>query len=329
MSVARVSVCPVGRTGRPLNTGVTVNLRRTVLSAVAAAAAGLTLSAMPASAQPDISLSGVESRAGVQVAPVVCQTGVAGFTPTNRFVYRAVQNTSLMMKDRVANRTVPFKPLSSAPFARTATALKVITLNSDGRPRVVTYVQNAETDVLALKSVQVLLNRDFRHRLITNSGTFHYYMVDRAGTLRRWTAFRNNRGQLFFDKQKAVKTGQGNLKTLSFYTRTRFDGVLTDVLVGTTKTGALKQFRIPANRPGSPKVITLRKTGFKRYTAISLSQCGADQPNPNHASLVAIDAGANLAHGYHMKPFLRPAKPAIVNFGKVAPTRNWRLHATF
>lgn len=305
-----------------------MNLRRTVLSAVAAAATGLTLAAAPAGAQPDTGLSGVDSRAGAQVAPV-CRTGVASFTTTNRFVYRAVQNTTLMMKDRVADRTVAFKPHSSARFGQTSTALKVITLNSDGRPRVVTYVQNAQNDVLALKSVQLLLNRNFRHRLITSSGTFQYYMVDNAGTLRRWTAFRNSRGQLFFDKQKLVKTGQGNLKTLSFYTRTRFAGVLTDVLVGTTKTGALKQFRIPANRPGSPKVITLRKSGFKRYTAISLSQCGAEEPNPNHASLVAIDAGANLAHGYHLKPFLRPAKPAIVNLGKIAPARNWRLHATF
>jgi hypothetical protein len=305
-----------------------LNLRRTLLAAAATAATSLTLLAAPVAAQPDHNARPVEAKAA---AAVECHTGVIGFTGSNKLIYRTTTMTSAVGRDYLANRAVPFRPSSAAYFGgSTAGTMSVLTLNTDGRPRAVTYAFNKQTRVATLKSTKVLLNRNFRSRLIASSGTFHYYMVDPAGTLRRWTAFRNDRGQLFFDKQKAVKSGQGNLKTLSFYTRARFGGVLTDVLVGTTKQGALKQFRIPANRPGAAKVITLRSKGFKRYSALSLSQCLADgKLNPNHAAMTAIDAGANLAHFYTLKPFLRPAKPVITHHGKVAPARNWRLHATF
>lgn len=304
-----------------------MSLRRTLLAAAATAATSLTLLAAPVAAQPDHDARPVAAKA----AAPVCHTALFGFTGSNKLIHRTTSLTSAVGRDYLANRAVPFKPTSAAYFGGSeAGRMNVLTLNTDGRPRAVTYAFNKQTRVATLKSTKVLLNRNFRSRLIANSGTFQYYMVDPAGTLRRWTAFRNDRGQLFLDKQKFVKAGQGNLKTLSFYTRARFGGVLTDVLVGTTKQGALKQFRIPANRPGAAKVITLRSQGFKRYSALSLSQCLADgKLNPNHAAMTAIDAGANLAHFYTLKPFLRPAQPAIVNHGKVAPARNWRLHATF
>ncbi|WP_109510200.1 hypothetical protein [Nocardioides speluncae] len=307
-----------------------MNLRRTLLTAAASAATGLTLLAAPVAAQPVLADDPTVTARAASSAPV-CETAVYAFTQSQRFVRRVVRKTTVPQKDYLSTTSMRFKVKSSAhAFAPRDNQVGVLTVNGDFRARHLVFSVNRQTKKYKLVQTKVLLNRNFRQRLIVPASGANYYTVDPAGTLLRWEFFRNSKGQLFLGNRTLVKRGLGNLKTLAYYKQARFDGVAYNVLVGTTKQGAVQQIRVPVQNPARTKVLTLQATGFKRYEAISPSICMVDgKPDWNHATLTMIDTDSNLAHFYGLKPFLRPAEPVITNHGRIARSLNWRLHAAY
>lgn len=315
---------------RSSNTGDPLNLQRTLLTAAAAAATGLTLLAAPVAAQPVLTDDAVVT-ARASSSATVCTTGVYAFTKSQRFVRRVVRKTTVPQKDYVSTTAMRFRVKASAPaFTPGDNQQGVLTLNGDFRARHLVFSVNKRTKKFKLVQTKVLLNRNFRQRLIAPSSGPHYYTVDPAGALLRWEFFRNRQGKLFLGNRTVVKRRLGNLKTLAFYKKATFSGVVNHVLVGTTKQGAVQQIQVPVQNPTRTKVLTLKATGFKRYDAISPSICMVDgKPDWNHATLTMIDADSNLAHFYSLKPFLRPVEPVITNHGRIAPSANWRLHASY
>lgn len=318
---------------------------RIFAAAIVAAATTFALIVPPAGAEPQevgapdsglrIHKPGLAWRTTSAATPT-CVQGVPGVTGGQKLIYRRLRNLSLASPDYLASSALPFNVASSAYKTGRSTEggseTELITLNGDGRPRVVTMILTGDTSQLSWRS-KLLLNRGFQHRLIASVGGYYYFMVDKQGTLRRWTMYRNDRDQLYFANGKIVARGMGGLRTLTGYTKPKLGGVRTAILFGSTRSGALLQIRVGDTNPntshepvGRVRVITIKKRGFARYTNLSPGSCNR---NPDFASFTAIDRKANIAHLYTLKQVSAPRASNLVFRGRVARNAHWRIRATW
>ena len=289
--------------------------RRTVLATVAAVAAVVSTLA-----------SGVVAAPATAATEVTCRAEVGGLTSGNKFLSRTVENGKVL-KQKLTATSLPYRAGQMGIFSFTTisggwrTAFSVIA--NDGRPRLLTVTNRDGSNTLQYSS-KTMLNRNFQPRLFTNSGGYHVFALDSLNRLQRLTTYRDSRGNLSFGNQQLVLRRMGNLKTLSFYNRQKIAGVNTDLLYATTKAGALVQVRVPVGRPGSAKVVTIKRAGFAQYTELSLSSCGSDRST---AYIIAVNATDNLARSYVLA---RQAQPSAVNLtgkGLVLGRYSWKLHA--
>ena len=269
----------------------------------------------------------VSTGAAVAATPR-CETSVIGVLPSGKLVDRWVTNTALN-KDRVSTDPLPFAVNSMVWTGTDKTdggaVTQINTFTSRARPRNIDVTGQDSSAALTVK-VSKVYARSFGPRLVAGSGRYYVYGVDSRGNLKRWTRQRDSAGNLWFDTPKLVARHMGGLKTLSYSWTYKIDGGWKDVLYGTTRSGALKQVRIPWRRPANAKVTTIKKTGFASYTGLSLSFCN---DNVRYLSITAIDRVNNRARLYTLPGALTPRGANLVRRGLVARGSDWRLHATF
>lgn len=314
-----------------------MSVRRRLVAASAAALTSLTLLIAPANAAPDRTAESGRADADARAA-VTCRTSIWGVTSANRLLWRSTRNNSLSRPDVIAAGTLPSRATSliHKDSGRDGDAAgdrwwqEMVTLNADGTPRLLTAEGTIGGETVTWKS-KPLRNRNFRHRVLSKGGGFNYFAVDQAGNLRRWILFHNDRGQLYFGGSQVVRRGMGGLKTLTYATSIKDAGQTTAVLFGTTRSGALLQIRVGDRAPrrtddrvGKVRVVTLRKTGFGAYNAVSPTWCNN---SPYFPGLTYIDSKADIARLYTLKG-IAAANPAnLVNRGRVGRNAHWRIRA--
>jgi hypothetical protein len=214
-----------------------------------------------------------------------------------------------------------FLSLSSISGGR---RFRFTTITPSGRPRVLTIKDLNAAKTLADSSAR-MKNTGFSPRLFANSGGFYVFALSRSGSLMRLTTFRNRTGRFSFGDPHLAQKNLGGLRTLSFYNRQSVNGVSSDILYATTKTGALKQIRVPVKRPGHTRVLTIKRSGFASYTGLSLGRCNS---NTSKAYILGIDAPGNLARYYVLTGQANPSAGNLSSKGRAGTAFSWRLHAT-
>ena len=270
------------------------------------------------------------STAADAAAAPSCPTTVSGFQSDGRLVQRAVRGTQVVGEKKSA--TALSYPVEDAVVMGVADVKDgwvayVDTFTAGKMPHAIDV-----TNVSTSASLSVKPDADFRYvgrpngHLIAGSGRYYIYGLDANGALKRWTRVGDG-GDLAFDNRgaKVVKKGMSGLRTLSYSSTFKIGGALTDVLYGTTTSGALLQFQIPWGHPERVKTTTLRKTGFSAYRGLSLSYCGS---NPTYLSFVAIDRVHNQARWFTLRNQTTPVSANLVQRGLVGKGLNWHLHAT-
>lgn len=272
--------------------------------------------------------SGLIASAGAaEAATPTCEAAVAGVLPDGRLLERFVRNVRLVKEHKTA-APLPFR-VDSISFqgvekVEGGRVLKLGTYTAGARPRNIDVTRLDASTTMTAKVTKVY-RRAFAPRIVAGSGNYYVYGIDRTGNLKRWTRYRDSAGNLWFDAPRVVARNMGGLRTLSYYGTPKIDGTWRDVLYGTTRSGALKQFQVPWRKPSAPKITTLRRTGFAAYTGLSLATCNL---SGTHLSIIAIDRLHNRARWYTLPSQFSPKGSNLVRRGLVAPGANWRLHAT-
>lgn len=286
------------------------------LATAAATALSTVVLAGPATAAPS----------ATQAGPT-CEAQVLGVLPDGRFASRYVRNTQVVTQKRTGS-ALPYRPRSTAHlyseqvsggvrfhFAQTA---------PDGTPRHLRVTDKADRKTLGF-GVSKMRNSGFDARLLTSGGGTHTFAVERNGTFHRYVTYRNDRGRFFFGNPKRIPLNVSGLKTLSFYTRMKIGGVRSDVFYATTKTGALKQIRVPVRRPRNARAITVKRRGFASYTGLSLGACDGTVAK---AFIIGINAKDNIAHRVVLR---RQGSPKASNLSakrRMDTGYSWKLRAT-
>jgi hypothetical protein len=142
-----------------------------------------------------------------------------------------------------------------------------------------------------------------------------------GSVLRQYTIRAGENGPVLRNPRVA-KRNMDRLKTLSWYSRQPVGGVRTDIYLATTKAGALLQIRVPVRNPGNTKVLTVKRTGFKPYTGLSLAYCNDTRST---ALIVGVNAQGNLARWFTLEKQLAPRPSNLTNHGLAAEGKDWRL----
>ncbi len=165
----------------------------------------------------------------------------------------------------------------------------------------------------------------FPGRSVADSGSYYAYGINNAGQLVQYTRYRTQGGNLYFSSKRVVAKNQGGIRTLSWIGSTKRKGVALDLLVATTKSGALKHFSIPMKKPARTKITVLRKKGFSAYDEVSLTGCSTKKNE--YLGLVLIDTRHNLARLFTVRNWVAPVARTVTNHGLVAPGADWTWHA--
>ena len=295
-----------------------MKIRRTALSLITATAAALSTIGAGAAAAP-------ATAATAATAPR-CLAEVVGLTAGNKFIARRMENGKVLRQKLTATE-VPFRAKQMGFFDQATInggfKTSYIAIASDGRPRVLT-IKDLDASRTLSQSSKRMTTSGFVPRLFTKSVAPHAFALDNLNRLQRLVTYRDSSGNLFFGHAQVALKGMGSLKTLSWYNRQMIAGVNTDVLYATTKTGALKQIRIPVRRPGNARVVTIKRTGFAQYSELSLGACNQDL---NIAFIIGVDPGHNLARTYVLRNQARPSAANLTANGRVARNYSWKLHA--
>lgn len=269
----------------------------------------------------------VATSSPAQAATPSCWTGVTGVASNGKLVERTVHGTKVT-ETKTSATAFPV-PAESIVFLRSTQISGGYTQHLHvyvpGRRPAIVDVTSLDASPNLTATVAGHYKSAFGGRHIADSGSYYAYGLDASGNLKRWTRFQDGGGNLYFGAPRIVARGQGGLKTLSYQWSFKKDGVWRDVLYGTTRAGALKQFQVRWNAPAKPKITVLRKTGFANVTGLSMSACGS---SASYASLIAIDRTHNRARWYTLRSSFTPKSSNLVNRGLVAPGADWRLHAT-
>lgn len=255
-----------------------------------------------------------------------CGANVFGVLPNSRFIRRELSGVDVVRQTR--SSPLPYRPRSIGFFGyrdihggikRTFQAIV-----RDGRPRLLTITEHDSSRRTTFGSRR-MLNRRFEPRLFTNSGGAHVFAVDRDDRLWRYVIHGTDRGRFFFDGARRVPISTHGIRTLTFYARTNVGGVRTDILLATTRSGALRRIDVPVRRPGQADTTRISGRGFGRYTGLSVGYCDDDEST---GFIVAIDARRNLAHRFILTNARDASSDRLSQRRRVARDFNWRLRAT-
>jgi hypothetical protein len=260
-------------------------------------------------------------------AKISCGTQVVGVTNNRTLILRDLNNDAIV-GEKTATRALPFKPssmaLAWAKDTQRGYNLGVRTINPHGRPTILT-VKAVDGRPHVTYTSDRMLNRSFSPRAFAGSASFYVFTTTR-GVVKRWTSYHNRRGQLFYDDPVVVTKNAPAMATLSYALRKRVDGARSDILWGTTKSGALVQMRVPVTHPDRAKIIVVKRRGFAEVTGLSLSFCGGHAAS---LSIMAISKSNNNATWYTLKKQFSPRATNLTKHGLAGVGANWRLNATF
>lgn len=293
-----------------------MNIRRSVLALVTAAAVALPVVGAEVAAAP-----------AATAAELQCSAGVYGFTPKGKLLLRRVRNTTVVshkststpLSYRVTQLGFMWQDKAAGGYNTHLAAIA-----ADGRPRAL-LIKDRDGSGTLQNSSRLMLNRNFEPRLFTNSGGTEVFALDNLNRLQRLQTYRDDSGRFVFDNSRVVLRRMGGLKTLSFYNRQRIDGVNTDILYATTKTGALKQIRIPVRRPGDARGITVKRSGFGAFNGLVLGLCDGDV---SKAFVIGVNARDNLAKSFVLRRAGHPSAANLTLMGRMDRRYTWKLHAT-
>jgi hypothetical protein len=262
-------------------------------------------------------------------APMQCPTQVVGVQGDGRMIFRTLTNAQIV-SEKTTPAPLTFDPTGFALYdfktVKGGYRLGIRAIQRLGYPSIISVTQHDSSDSLHVVGYKTMKNTDF-HGFGAFAGSGSYYVFTAwHGKLKRWTTSKDPRGVLAYTSATVVTKNVPGLRTLSFMTRKRVDGALSDILWGTTNTGKLQQIRVPVDDPRHPKVITVRKHGFDAVNAISLSYCGNHQST---LSLIAISGAADTARWLTMREQFQPRSRNLTDHGLAGEGANWHLHATF
>lgn len=293
-----------------------MKIRRSVLAIVTAAAVALPVVSAQVAAAP-----------AATAAELQCSAGVYGFTPKGKMLLRRVENTTVVnqkstptpLSYRVTQLGFMWQEKVAGGFNTHLSAIA-----ADGRPRAL-LVKDRDGSSTLQNSSRLMLNRNFEPRLFTNSGGTEVFALDNLNRLQRLQTYRDDSGRFVFDSGRVLLRRMGGLKTLSFYNRQQIGGVNTDILYATTKTGALKQIRVPVRRPGDARVLTVKRSGFGAFNGLVLGACDGDLAK---AFIIGVNARDNLAKSFVLLGQGHPSAANLTLMGRMDRRYTWKLHAT-
>ncbi|HEX6248617.1 MAG TPA: hypothetical protein VFZ64_12160 [Nocardioidaceae bacterium] len=254
---------------------------------------------------------------------LTCRSAAVGVLPNGKMLKRTLEN-GRQLQVKTTRTELPFRPrtMGYAGWEEIDGGLREYYLATarDGRPR---FLAVTEKDARRTMSARVLrfATTGFTPRLMGMGHVGSELLALEGPVLRQYKIRSSDNGPVLRNPRVA-KRNMDRLKTLSWYSRQRVGGVKTDIYLATTKAGALLQIRVPVRNPGNTRVITVKRTGFKPYTGLSLSYCN---DTPATALIVGVNARGNLARWFTLERQLAPKAQNLTNHGLAAEGRNWKL----
>lgn len=303
---------------------------RHLLSAVV-----VTATALAVELAPELAASGVAPTASVRaaeaedgsVSTTTCVVDVVGALASRRLVVREVQNGAVV-RQKTARKRLPYLPQSAgyldARDTRDGYRLTLLAGRASGRADAVTLHFREWSPTMPVASRRAG-PASLRARLLTAEGRVAY-TIDGQGRLYRWRVLEQSSGRTSLTHVRFVRAGLRSVKTLAFYRRAVINGRTSDLLMVTTRAGALKQLRIPVDAPRADRSFVVKRGGWSRYSSLSLGTCtgGSDQ-----MMIVAINANRSYANRFTLDHALRPTAADLSRQGRVGPGKSWRLHGAF
>jgi hypothetical protein len=254
---------------------------------------------------------------------LTCRSAAVGVLPSGKLLNRTLENGRQIGMKRTRTE-LPFRPtsLGHAGWEEIDGGYRdyFVATARDGRPRVL-----AVTDKHARRSLNVRVGRfattGFTPRLMA-MGHVGSELLALEGSVLRQYKIRSSENGPVLRNPRVAKRKMDRLKTLAWYSRQSVGGVRTDIFLATTKAGALIQIRVPVRNPGNTKVVSVKRTGFKPYTDLSLSYCNDSRAT---ALIVGINAKGNLARWFTLERQLAPRARNLTNHGLAAEGKNWRI----
>lgn len=254
---------------------------------------------------------------------LTCRSAAVGVLPNGKLLKRNLEN-GRQTGVKVTRAELPFRPttMGYAGWEEIDGGYReyYVAAARDGRPRFLVVTDKDARRKMRARAVR-FATTGFTPRLI-GMGIAGPQLLALEGSVLRQYKIRSSQSGPVLRNPRVAKRNMDGLKTLSWYSRQSVGGVRTDIFLGTTKAGALVQIRVPVRNPGDTKIVRVKRTGFKRYTGLSLSYCNG---SPATALIVGVNARGNLARWFTLERQLAPRPRNLTNHGPAAEGKNWRL----
>ena len=255
---------------------------------------------------------------------LTCRGASVGVLPSGKLLNRIHEN-GRQTRVKTTRTELPFRPttMGYAGWEQIDGGYREYYLAAarDGRPRML-VVTNKDARRRLGASVIRFAHTGFTPRLV-GMGIAGPHLLALEGSVLRQYRVRSTDNGLVLRNPRVAKRNMDGLKTLSWYSRQSVAGVRTDIFLATTRSGALVQVRVPVRNPGDTRIVRVKRSGFKRYTGLSLSYCDTRAT----ALIVAVDARNNLARWFTLERQLAPRARNLTDHGLAAEGKNWRLRA--
>jgi hypothetical protein len=254
---------------------------------------------------------------------LTCPGAAVGVLPNGKLLERRLEN-GRQVRVKTSGAELPFRPttMGYAGWEKIDGGLRqyYVAAARDGRPRFLVVTDKDARRTMNVRAVR-FASTGFTPRLM-GMGFVGSELLALEGSVLRQYKIRSSENGPVLRNPRVAKRSMDRLKTLSWYSRQPVGGVKTDIYFATTKAGALIQLRVPVRNPGNTKVVTVKRTGFKPYTGLSLSYCNDSRAT---ALIVGVNAKGNLARWFTLERQLAPRPKNLTNHGLAAEGRNWRL----
>jgi hypothetical protein len=259
----------------------------------------------------------------VAAEDLTCRSGAAGVLPNGKLLERGLEN-GRQTRVKATGAELPFRPttMGYAGWEQVDGGVRhyYVAAARDGRPRFLLVTDKDARRTLNARAVR-FATTGFTPRLVGMGMVGSELLALEGSVLRQYNIAPSENGPVLRNPRVA-KRNMDRLKTLSWYSRQPVAGVKTDIYYATTKAGALVQIRVPVKNPANTKVVTVKQTGFKPYTGLSLGYCNDSRAT---ALIVGVNATGNLARWFTLEQQLAPRAKHLTNHGLAAEGKNWRL----
>lgn len=258
-------------------------------------------------------------------APGPCRGVLVGVSSDNRM--HAFDITDGAITAHRLSAPLRFKVRNQGVYAAegdlNASAIYTRATTRDGVPRSLRIARTEADKTNLTVTSSRFAQRGVTPKLFTASYGFHAFQYSRT-TLSRVTTFhkKGRPHRLFFADPVRLHTSL-RLKSVAYLTRTKLGGVRQDVLYATTRRGGLMVIKVPVNKPLRATFKLVKRSGFGRYTGLSLASCGTD------LGILGVDARNNHARWYSVANFYNPKARHVTPLMRVDPSADLRVRAIF